>query len=100
MRAPNIQGWLIDAVEVLVVAFVLDDVAVTFQLDSFNKGLVGSASFFGKPLRGGQRPKPFTRTCIPRAADASLVELAADAFEINSTRYTVPGIKNSYERYR
>lgn len=41
------MGWLIDAVEVLVVAFVLDDVAVTFQLDSFDKGLVGSASFFG-----------------------------------------------------
>lgn len=53
MRAPDIQGWLIDALEVLVISFVLDDVAVTFELDSFSKGLVGSASFFGKPFEGG-----------------------------------------------
>lgn len=52
VRAPKLQGWLIDAIEVLVVSFVLDDIAVTFQLDSFSKGLVGSASFFGKPFRG------------------------------------------------
>lgn len=49
---------MIDAVEVLVVSFVLDDIAVTFQLNSFNKGLVGSASFFGKPLRGGGTDVP------------------------------------------
>lgn len=37
-----------DAVEVLVVAFVLDDIAITFDLGSVEKGLVGSASFLGE----------------------------------------------------
>ncbi|CAM9370411.1 unnamed protein product [Ascophyllum nodosum] len=41
------MGWLIDAMEVLVVAFIMDDVAATFSLSTFSKGLVGSASFFG-----------------------------------------------------
>lgn len=39
---------MVDAIEVLVIAFVLDDVAVTFDLGSFTKGLVGSSSFFGE----------------------------------------------------
>lgn len=60
--------------EVLVVSFVLDDVAVTFQLDSFSKGLVGSASFFGKPLKGGHWPISFTGICRTRVADASLAK--------------------------
>ena len=37
--------------EILVVAFVLEDVANTFQLSSVQKGLIGSASFFGEPER-------------------------------------------------
>lgn len=43
------KGWIIDAMEILVVAFVLEDVAETFQLSSVQKGLIGSASFFGEP---------------------------------------------------
>lgn len=42
------QAWMVDAIEVLVIAFVLDEVAVTFDLGSFTKGLVGSSSFFGE----------------------------------------------------
>ena len=38
--------------EILVVAFVLEDIAVTFELSSVGKGLIGSASFFGE--RRGQ----------------------------------------------
>lgn len=44
----NCKGWAIDGIEVLVIAFVLDDIAITFDLDSVSKGLVGSASFFGE----------------------------------------------------
>ena len=39
---------MVDAIEVLVIAFVLEEVAVTFDLGSFTKGLVGSSSFFGE----------------------------------------------------
>lgn len=42
------QAWLIDAIEVLVIAFAVDDIARTFHLGSFSKGLVGSASFLGE----------------------------------------------------
>ena len=35
--------------EILVIAFVLEDVADTFELNSVQKGLIGSASFFGEP---------------------------------------------------
>lgn len=31
-----------------MVAFVLEDIAVTFQLGSVKKGLIGSASFLGE----------------------------------------------------
>lgn len=34
--------------EILAVAFVLEDVADTFGLNSVQKGLIGSASFFGE----------------------------------------------------
>ena len=34
--------------EVLVIAFVLDDIADTFELGAFSSGLVGSASFCGE----------------------------------------------------
>lgn len=44
---------MVDAIELLVIAFVLDDVAVTFQLGSFTKGLVGSASFCGEKYNHG-----------------------------------------------
>lgn len=44
---------MIDAVEILVVAFVLEDIAVTFQLSSVEKGLIGSASFFGEGQKQG-----------------------------------------------
>lgn len=53
------QGWVIDAMEILVVAFVLEDIAVTFELGSVGKGLIGSASFFGK-RRGYMTRKPET----------------------------------------
>lgn len=32
------------------IAFVNDDIADTFGLDSFTKGLVGSAAFVGKSI--------------------------------------------------
>lgn len=47
------QGWVIDAMEILVVAFVLEDIATTFELGSVGKGLIGSASFFGKARSTG-----------------------------------------------
>ena len=46
--ARHSQGWIIDAMEVLVVAFVLEKVAVSFDLSSVGKGLVGSMSFLGE----------------------------------------------------
>lgn len=45
--ARSIQGKIIDAMEILVITFVLEDIAVTFQLSSVEKGLIGSTSFFG-----------------------------------------------------
>ena len=47
-----LQGWIIDAMEILVVAFVLENIAITFELGSVGKGLIGSASFFGERLSG------------------------------------------------
>lgn len=49
------QGWVVDAIEVLMIAFVLEDVAETFGLDSVSKGLIGSASFFGESAAGDKR---------------------------------------------
>lgn len=56
---------MVDAIEVLVVAFVLDDVAVTFQLGSFYKGLVGSASFGGEKKRRALYPLALCALQIP-----------------------------------
>ncbi|CAM9992240.1 unnamed protein product [Ectocarpus sp. 4 AP-2014] len=39
--------------EILVVAFVLEDIATTFELGSVGKGLIGSASFFGMLVGAG-----------------------------------------------
>ncbi|CAM9239647.1 unnamed protein product [Ectocarpus fasciculatus] len=47
------MGWVIDAMEILVVAFVLEDIATTFELGSVGKGLIGSASFFGMLVGAG-----------------------------------------------
>ena len=48
--------------ESLNIAFVIDDVAHTFELDSFTKGLVGGTSFFGETI-------PLLR-CCDRERDA------------------------------
>ena len=45
--------------EILVIAFVLEDVADTFELNSVQKGLIGSASFFGEP-------EGYSRVCRDR----------------------------------
>lgn len=37
-----------DAMENLVVAFVLEEIAVTFGLSSVQKGVLGSSSFLGE----------------------------------------------------
>ncbi|CAN0067204.1 unnamed protein product [Scytosiphon promiscuus] len=47
------MGWIIDSMETLVVAFVLEKVAISFELSSVGKGLVGSASFLGMLLGAG-----------------------------------------------
>eukprot|EP00903_Cladosiphon_okamuranus_P008140 g7839.t1 len=47
------MGWIIDAMEILVVAFVLEKIAITFELGSVGKGLIGSASFFGMLVGAG-----------------------------------------------
>lgn len=60
------QGWVIDAMEILVVAFVLEDIATTFELGSVGKGLIGSASFFGEREGrrwGGGRLCPLAAPC-------------------------------------
>lgn len=49
------QGWVVDAIEVLMIAFVLEDIAETFGLDSVSKGLIGSASFFGESAAEDKR---------------------------------------------
>ncbi|CAN0358367.1 unnamed protein product [Discosporangium mesarthrocarpum] len=41
------MGTAIDSMEVLVVAFILNDVAATFDLSAVGKGLLGSSSFLG-----------------------------------------------------
>lgn len=41
---------MFNGIEILNIAFVIDDVAETFELDSFNKGLVGGAGFFGETI--------------------------------------------------
>lgn len=46
------QGWVVDAMEILVVTFVLENIAITFGLSSVEKGLIGSASFLGERGRG------------------------------------------------
>ncbi|CAN0092871.1 unnamed protein product [Pylaiella littoralis] len=47
------MGWVIDAMEILVVAFVLESIATSFDLGSFGKGLIGSTSFFGMLIGAG-----------------------------------------------
>lgn len=49
------QGWVVDAIEVLMIAFVLEDIAETFGLDSVSKGLIASASFFGESAAEDKR---------------------------------------------
>ncbi|CAM9707857.1 unnamed protein product [Pylaiella littoralis] len=44
------MGWVVDAMEILVVTFVLEDIAITFGLSSVEKGLIGSSSFLGMVL--------------------------------------------------
>ncbi|CAN0548700.1 unnamed protein product, partial [Ectocarpus sp. 8 AP-2014] len=47
------QGWVVDAMEVLVLAFALEAIATSFELSSVGKGLIGSASFFGMLVGAG-----------------------------------------------
>lgn len=45
---------MIDALEIVVISFVLEDVAISFNLGSVGKGIIGSASFLGRlPETGG-----------------------------------------------
>lgn len=53
--------------EILVVAFVLENIAITFELSSVGKGLIGSASFFGELVhryRGTSRAEARTRLVV------------------------------------
>lgn len=44
----NKKSWMCNGIGVMNIAFVNDDIADTFGLNSFTKGLVGSAVFVGK----------------------------------------------------
>ncbi|CAM9427930.1 unnamed protein product, partial [Ectocarpus sp. 12 AP-2014] len=46
-------GWVVDSMEILVLAFVLEAIATSFELNSVGKGLIGSASFFGMLVGAG-----------------------------------------------
>ena len=39
---------MFNGIETLNIAFVMDDIADTFELDSFARGLVGGAGFLGE----------------------------------------------------
>eukprot|EP00904_Undaria_pinnatifida_P013112 jgi/Undpi1/8931/HiC_scaffold_26.g11392.m1 len=41
------SGWMVSATESFNIAFVIDDIAHTFELDSITKGIVGGSGFLG-----------------------------------------------------
>ena len=49
------QGWAVNAMQTLVLTFVMEDIATTFELSSVSKGLIGSVNFFGKAKNAGER---------------------------------------------
>lgn len=42
------QFWLSSEMGAVNVAFVIDDIADTFEMDALTKGLVGGTTFLGK----------------------------------------------------
>ena len=41
---------MVNGIESVNVAFVIDDIAHTFELDSITKGIVGGSSFIGESI--------------------------------------------------
>ncbi|CAM9370259.1 unnamed protein product [Ascophyllum nodosum] len=44
------MGFAIDAIEIVVISFVLEDIAISFNLGAVGKGAIGSASFLGEAM--------------------------------------------------
>ena len=49
---------MFNGIETLNIAFVMDDIADTFELDSFTRGLVGGAGFLGE-----RKPRRIEKLC-------------------------------------
>ena len=62
------QGFVIDAIEIMVIAFVLEDVAVSFDLGPVGKGVIGSASFLGETI---ERVKASANMCLSSVSTVS-----------------------------
>lgn len=76
MAVSNVpQGFVIDAIEIVVISFLLDDIGMTFGLSDFGQGIIGSASFLGEMWGNGE---PRIKITVLSVADEQHHEASAN----------------------